>query len=77
VAGAAAVQTWSSGQGFYQRADGSLAEYVPRGSGTRGDILGIRGVGVRLRLGDRPIHVEYRQYGAHLGVYTLGTALHF
>ena len=80
VAGIAAVQSWSQGVGGYYNPDGSLAEPVPPGSETRGDVVSISGIGLRLRVGDRPIQLELRRYYGGRGQMhdlTLGTALPF
>jgi hypothetical protein len=77
VAGVAAVQRWNNGGGYYRYADGSPARFVPLQSWSTGEVLSVRGIGVRLRLGSRPLHLEYRQYGARSSAYTLGTTLRF
>ena len=76
VAGVAAVQSWSSGRGAYRYTDGSLAQAVPSSSWTRGDFVVVTGVGLRLRLGGRPIQLEVQRYGQTRAV-TLGAALQF
>lgn len=76
VAGVAAVQSWNSGRGAYRYADGSLALAVPSSSWTRGDLVVVTGVGLRLRLGGRPILLEVQRYG-QTRAFTLGTALRF
>jgi opacity protein-like surface antigen len=77
VAGAAAVQTWGSNQGEYLNPDGSRAQLVRPYSWNQGKVELVRGIGLRLRLGDRPFDLEYRKYGRHISAYTLGTSLRF
>ena len=77
VAGVAGFQTWRQGSGYYRRGDGSVAEFVPPGSGTHGDIRAIVGAGLRVRVGGRLLQLEARELRGSLSVVTLGTALHF
>src|SRR5439155_26269147 len=49
VAGVAALQTWSSGSGYYRRANGTVGSIMPPNFGTHGDIRAIVGAGLRVR----------------------------
>src|SRR2546423_3745128 len=65
VAGVAVFQTWRQGSGYYRRSDGSVVEFVPPGSGTRGDIRAARGPGaarliLRVQLGHHPAFLVHR-----------------
>jgi opacity protein-like surface antigen len=77
VAGATRFQSWHSEQGEYLHPDGSRAVLVPSNSSYRANLQLVRGIGLRLRLGDRPFDLEYRSYGGHSSAYTLGTSLRF
>ncbi len=77
VAGVAVFQTWRQGSGYYRRSDGSVAEFVPPGSGTRGDIRAIVGAGLRVRAGGRLLQVEARELRGSFSAFSLGTTLHF
>ena len=77
VAGVAVLQTWRQGSGYYRHGDGSVAEFVPPGSGTHGDIRAIVGAGLRVRVGGRLLQLEARELRGSLSVVSLGTALHF
>ena len=77
VFGPSRFQSWHSAQGEYLNRDGSRAELVPPHTWYRAELRLVRGIGVRLRLGDRPFEIEYRSYGGHSSAYTLGTALRF
>ena len=77
VAGVAVFQTWRQGSGYYRRGDGSVAEFVPPGSGTHGDIRAIVGAGLRVRVGGRLLQLEARELRGSLSAFSLGTALHF
>jgi hypothetical protein len=77
VFGPSRFQSWHSEQGEYLNRDGSSAELVPPHTWYRAELRLVRGIGVRLRLGDRPLDLEYRSYGGHMSAYTLGTTLHF
>ena len=76
VTGVAAVQSWSTGEGVYRNADGSLAQPVPRHSFTHGDFVAVTGFGLRGRVGGHPIRLELRRYG-RTNALTLGTGLRF
>src|SRR5437773_265402 len=60
-----------------RRGDGSVAEFVPPGSGTHGDIRAIVGAGLRVRVGGRLLQLEARELRGSLSVVSLGTAPHF
>jgi hypothetical protein len=82
VLGVAAVQTWSSGTYFYEPPNGppGVAYFpVSSSSWTRGEIAGIGGLGIRMRLGDRLVQVETRYLAgsAHMYDVTLGTVMRF
>ena len=77
VAGVAALQTRRKGSAYYRRGDGSVAEFVPPGSGTHGDIRAIVGAGLRVRVGGRLLQLEARELRGSLSAFSLGTALHF
>jgi hypothetical protein len=77
VAGVAVFQTWRQGSGYYRRSDGSVADFVPPGSGTRGDIRAIVGAGLRVRVGGRLLQLEARELRGSFSAFSLGTTLHF
>jgi hypothetical protein len=78
VIGAAALQRWSSGT-YWSTNPGGGQSIPGRYSWTRGEFASIYGLGMRVRLGGRPVQVEARLYGssAHMYDVTLGTALRF
>jgi hypothetical protein len=78
VIGAAAVQRWSSGT-YWSTSPGGEQSIPGRYSFTRGEFASIYGLGMRVRLGGRPVQVEARFLGssAHMYDVTLGTALRF
>jgi hypothetical protein len=77
VAGVAALQTWSSGSGYYRRANGTVGSIMPPNFGTHGDIRAIVGAGLRVRVGGRLVQLEARELRGSLSAITLGTTLHF
>jgi len=77
VGGLAALQTWSSGSGYYHRADGTVGKIPAPNFGTHGDIRAIVGVGLRVRVGGRLLQLEARELRGSLSAVSLGTALHF
>lgn len=76
VTGIAAVQSWGSGRGYYKAPDGSLAQVAPPASSTRGEVTGIWGYGLRVRLGGHPVELEFRRAAGWRSI-TLGTGLRF
>lgn len=78
VTGVAAVQSWNHGHSYYQEADGSLATPLRPYSGTLGEFAPILGLGLRVRVGNRYLRLEARQWaGSLMRELTLGTALRF
>jgi hypothetical protein len=79
LAGAAAVQSWGTRQGAYRDSGGAYVQFVPKASFTRGEIVPVAGVGLRLRVASHPIHFELRRYGGrtNVDVVTVGTTLSF
>ena len=77
VAGVAALQTWSSGSGYYRRANGTVGSIMPPNFGTHGDIRAIVGAGLRVRVGGRLVQLEARELRGSLSAITPGTTLHF
>ena len=77
VAGVAALQTWSSGSGYYRRANGTVGAIMAPNFGTHGDIRAIVGAGLRVRVGGRLLQLEARELRGSLSVVSLGTTLHF
>jgi hypothetical protein len=72
--GVAAVQSWSSIWGTtINPIDGTSYFSGPR-SHSRGEYTAVAGLGLRLRVGDRPFKVELRRYGSGVTAATLGTS---
>jgi hypothetical protein len=70
-------QSWHTEQGEYLNQDGTSARLVPPHSWYQAQLRWARGIGLRLRLGDRPFELEYRSYGRGSRTYSLGTSLRF
>lgn len=82
VLGVTAVQTWNSGTYFYEPLSGPPGVALPpltRSSWTRGELAAVGGLGMRVRLGNRPLQVEARYCAgsAHMYDVTLGTVVRF
>ena len=78
LGGLTALQRWQNAQwGYYRRADGSIAEIRPAGSGTTGQFGIVVGAGLRIRAGGRLLQFEIRQLPGVQSTYSVGTTLHF
>jgi hypothetical protein len=76
VTGLAARQSWRNSWGVYLTPTGWPEVSVPPRSSTHGDIVGIIGLGIRARFGDRPVLFELRHSDQRKYI-GLGTALRF
>jgi hypothetical protein len=80
VLGAAAVQRWENGTSYYTDGTPStVAAPVQSYAFTRGEIAGIVGLGMRVRLAHRVVRLEARYFlsSAHMSDVTVGSSLRF